>query len=65
MGIKNKHVKTLESVLSRISVLTFEIEERKTELSELAEHLAQFQFSLEVSVRDLAREHGIKAKPVL
>jgi len=65
MATKNKHIKTLESVQSRISVLTFEIEERKAELAELAEHLAQFQFSVEVSVRDLAREHGIKAKPVL
>jgi archaellum component FlaC len=61
MAIKKKHAKDLESVQARIAVLGYEIQTRKEELEELANHLADFELSVSVDIRALKDIHGIVA----
>lgn len=61
MKTRKKHTKNLESIQARISVLRYEISVRKEELEELANHLADFELSLGVDVRNLKDEFGIVA----
>jgi predicted RNase H-like nuclease (RuvC/YqgF family) len=61
MAIKKKHTKNLEAIQSRIAVLGYEIQTRKEELEELANHLADFELSLSVEIRTLKDVHGIVA----
>jgi predicted RNase H-like nuclease (RuvC/YqgF family) len=56
-----KNTKNLEAVQARISVLRYEIAVRKEELEELANHLADFELSLNVDIRGLKDEFGIVA----
>jgi predicted RNase H-like nuclease (RuvC/YqgF family) len=63
MAIKKKnHTKSLEAVQARIAVLGYEIQTRKEELEELANHLADFEMSLSVDIRSLKDIHGIVAR---
>jgi predicted RNase H-like nuclease (RuvC/YqgF family) len=61
MKAKNKHTKNLEAVQARISFLSYEISQRKLELEELANHLADFELSINVDIRGLKDIHGIAA----
>lgn len=61
MKANKKHTKNLEAVQARISVLRYEISVRKEELEELANHLADFELSLNVDIRGLKDEFGIVA----
>jgi hypothetical protein len=56
-----KNTRNLEAVQARISVLRYEIAVRKEELEELANHLADFELSLNVDIRGLKDEFGIVA----
>ena len=61
MKVNKKHTKNLEAVQARISVLSYEIAQRKLELEELANHLADFELSINVDIRGLKDSHGIVA----
>lgn len=61
MKANKKNTKNLEAVQARISVLRYEIAVRKEELEELANHLADFELSLNVDIRGLKDEFGIVA----
>ena len=61
MAVKKKHTKSLEAIQARIAVLGYEIQTRKEELEELANHLADFELSLSVEIRTLKDIHGIVA----
>ena len=61
MKANKKNTRNLEAVQARISVLRYEIAVRKEELEELANHLADFELSLNVDIRGLKDEFGIVA----
>jgi predicted RNase H-like nuclease (RuvC/YqgF family) len=61
MATNKKHTKNLETVQARISVLSYEISQRKLELEELANHLADFEMALAIDIRSLKDTHGIVA----
>lgn len=60
MTTKKKHTKNLEAVQARISVLSYEISIRKEELAELVNHVSDFELSVNLSLRGLSDEFGIK-----
>ena len=60
MAVKKKHRKSHDAVTRRISVLRWEIDERKEELLELAQLLQQYEFSAQVDLRCLADDFDIK-----
>lgn len=59
MAVKRKHTKNLGAVRDRIAVLRREIQERNEELGELAQHLADFEFSISFELREIKDEFGI------
>lgn len=56
-----KNKKTLESTLTRIAELRKEIDDRQTELGELASELEEFKWQADADLKALAAE-GIKPK---
>lgn len=56
---KRKHTKNLEAIQRRITVLRYEINERREELAELAVELQNYELSVEVDLRSLKLDLGI------
>jgi len=58
---KKKNTRSFEAIQGRISVLRYEIEERREELAELAAELQTFEFEAQLSLR-MMKDDGIEPK---
>lgn len=61
---KKKHTRSFEAIQGRISVLRYEIEERRNELAELAAELQTFEFEIQLDLR-MMKDDGIEPKSLL
>lgn len=56
-----KRNRSFEAIQSRISILRFEIEERREELAVLATELQNFEFEIQLDLKTM-KEDGIEPK---